>query len=119
MKLTIKAKADKTIQRNLRLPIAMNNKMNELTRFADELGADYHGSLLALIEQFNIEFEAKLHEMKTQGQEATGSDTAAGRESIPDPVSQQHRTRPSSNTHSGITSVSPAPSSNDADTDRA
>ena len=57
--------------------------MNDTAALADELGVDYHATLLAALEQFNSEFDARLREMKAKGQSAT----TAGIESIPAPVS--------------------------------
>jgi hypothetical protein len=107
MKINIKPKAEKTVQRNLRVPVSLNEQMNATTSLADELNVDYHATLLAAIEQFNTEFDLRLREMKAKGERPTSS----GMESLPGAVSQEH----SNNTNFGIT----APSSNGSDADRA
>jgi hypothetical protein len=96
MKLNIKPKAEQTIQRNLRMPVSLNNQMNDTSKLADELGVDYHATLISTIEQFNTEFNARLREMKGKGQ----SPTSAGIESIPEPVSQHAKQAPESSTKS-------------------
>jgi hypothetical protein len=92
MKINIKPKAEPTVQRNLRVPISLNKQMNETTALADELGVDYHATLLAALEQFNIEFDARLREMKAKGERPTTSGITAGSESIPAPVEQHSQT---------------------------
>jgi hypothetical protein len=82
MKITIKPKAEQTKQRNLRVPISLDEQMDETTKLADAVGADYHATLLTAIEEFNTAFHAQLLEMKAKGQRAT----KAGRNSIPPPV---------------------------------
>jgi hypothetical protein len=89
MKINVKTKTPKTVQRNLRVPVALNQQMDDISKLADELGADYHGTLLGIIEQFNSEFGAKLREMKAKGESYTNSGINAGSESIPAPVSLQ------------------------------
>jgi hypothetical protein len=88
MKINIKLKAEKTVQRNLRVPISLNQQMDDTATLAAELGADYHATLIATIQQFNTEFDARLREMKAKGESATSSGTILGSESIPDPVEQ-------------------------------
>ena len=97
MRLNIKSKAEPTIQRNLRLPFSFNQQMNATAALADELGVDYHATLLAALEQFNSEFDARLHEMKGEPKNPTNSGINSGitaginpgRESIPASVLPQ------------------------------
>jgi hypothetical protein len=86
MKLTVKTKAQKTVQRNLRVPLTLNQQMDETSKLADELGADYHATLIGVIEQFDLEFNAKLREMKTKGESYTSPGITPGSESIPESV---------------------------------
>lgn len=88
MKITIKSKAEPTVQRNLRVPISLNKQMNETTALADELSVDYHATLLTALEQFNSEFDARLREMKAKGERPTTSGINAGSEFVPAPVEQ-------------------------------
>jgi hypothetical protein len=88
VKINIKPKAERTVQRNLRLPISLNQQMDNTTALADELGIDYHATLIAAIEQFNIELDARLREMKDKGNGATSSGIIPGSESLPAPVAE-------------------------------
>ena len=83
MKLQLKPKAEATVQRNLRVPISLNKQMNDTAALANELSVDYHATLLAALEQFNTEFDARLREMKAKGESATASGIIPGTESIP------------------------------------
>jgi hypothetical protein len=102
MKINVKTKAQKTVQRNLRVSVALNQQMDETSKLADELGADYHATLVSIIEQFDTEFNAKLREMKAKGETYTNSGITAGSESIPEPVSQHSAEHPKSFTKSTI-----------------
>ncbi|HTW89781.1 MAG TPA: hypothetical protein VMD75_17415 [Candidatus Binataceae bacterium] len=88
MKITIKSKAESTVQRNLRVPVSLNKQMNDTSALADQLGADYHATLIAAITQFDSEFRARLLEMKSNGERATTSGITAGSASLPGPVEQ-------------------------------
>ena len=88
MKITIKSKAESTVQRNLRVPVSLNKQMNDTSTLADQLGADYHATLIAAITQFDSEFRARLLEMKANGERAITSGITAGSASLPDPVEQ-------------------------------
>src|SRR5689334_25087418 len=88
MKINVKTKAQKTVQRNLRISLALNQQMDETSKLADELGADYHATLVSIVEQFDTEFNAKLHEMKAKGETYTSPGINVGSESVPEPVSQ-------------------------------
>ena len=88
MKINVKPKTQKTVQRNLRVSVALNQQMDETSKLADELGADYHATLVSIVEQFDTEFNAKLREMKAKGETYTNSGITAGSESIPEPVLQ-------------------------------
>jgi hypothetical protein len=105
MKINIKPKAEPTIQRNLRMPISLNKQINDTSALADELNVDYHATLLAAIEQFNTEFDARLREMKTKGEHDTRSGIIPGSESIPTPVAQQP---PTSSKTASISAAAPA-----------
>jgi hypothetical protein len=83
MKLQLKPKAEATVQRNLRVPISLNKQMNDTAALANELSVDYHATLLAALEQFNTEFDARLREMKAKGERPTTSGITAGSESLP------------------------------------
>jgi hypothetical protein len=78
MKLSLKTKVEPTIQRKLRLPVSLNNRMNGTAKLADELGVDYHATLVAATEQFNDELDGRLREMKTKGQHATTFSSTIG-----------------------------------------
>lgn len=92
MKLTIKPKAELTTQRSLRVPVSLNQQMNATAALADELRVDYHATLLAALEQFNSEFDARLREMKTESANHTAAGTMSGTTSasapIPRPVAE-------------------------------
>ena len=100
MKINVKTKAQKTVQRNLRVSVALNHQMDETSKLADELGADYHATLVSIIEQFDTEFNARLREMKVKGETYTNSGITAGSESIPEPVSQHSAEHPKASTKS-------------------
>jgi hypothetical protein len=91
LKLNIKTKAEQTVQRNLRMPASLNNQMNDTSKLADQLGIDYHATLLSIVEQFNTEFDARLREMKAKGERPTASGITAGSESIPGPATSLSR----------------------------
>lgn len=86
MKFPIKAKAEKTVQRNLRVALSINEQMNQTAALADEVGVDYHSTLVAALQQFDADLRARLLEMKAQGQRATSSGIIPGSDSLPDPV---------------------------------
>ena len=96
MKINVKTKAQKTVQRNLRVSVALNQQMDETSKLADELGADYHATLVSIVEQFDTEFNTKLHEMKAKGETYTSPGINAGSESIPEPVSPHSAELPKS-----------------------
>ena len=120
MKLNIKPKAERTIQRNLRLPISLNQQIDNTIALADELGIDYHATLVAAIEQFNIELDARLREMKDKGNGATSSGIISGSESLPSPVAQHSAAitnGTSTNPDSSLGQPTPGTSRNSTDTD--
>ena len=96
MKINVKPKTQKTVQRNLRVSIALNQQMDETSKLADELGADYHATLVSIVEQFDTEFNAKLREMKAKGETYTSPGINVGSESVPEPVSQHPADTPKS-----------------------
>jgi hypothetical protein len=89
MKINIKAKAEPTVQRNLRLPLSLNKQMSDTSTLAQELGIDYYATLLGALEQFNSEFDARLREMKLKDEGSTPRGIIAGRESLPAPAAQK------------------------------
>jgi hypothetical protein len=78
MKLNIRTKVEPTVQRKLRFSVSLNKQMNDTTELADELGVDYHATLIAAVEQFNTELNARLREMKAKGERPTTSGTTNG-----------------------------------------
>jgi len=120
VKINMKPKAERTIQRNLRLPISLNKQMDNTTALADEFGIDYHATLVAAIEQFNIELDARLREMKDRGNGATSSGIISGSESLPVPVAQHSAAiinTASTNPDSSLGQPTPGTSTNGTDTD--
>jgi hypothetical protein len=83
MKLAIKPKAEKTVQRNLRVALSANEQMNKTAALADELGVDYHATIVAAVQQFDAELYARLLDMKAKGQSATSSGIIPGIEPLP------------------------------------
>jgi hypothetical protein len=115
MKLTIKPKAEKTIQRNLRVAVSINEQMNKTAALADELGVDYHVTIVAAVQLFDADLHTRLLDMKAKGERATTSGITPGIESIPDVVGPT----PSITDANGIAPLHRVSTTNSADPDRA
>jgi hypothetical protein len=99
MRINMKSKPEKTVQRNLRVPVSLDEQMDKLTTRADKLSENYHDTLIDLIRQFNAEFATRLDEKEaelTQGKNSTRSGINPGGESLPGPVSPNGSAQPSS-----------------------
>jgi hypothetical protein len=100
MRLTIKSKAERNIQRNLRLPLPLHQRMNATAALADELRVDYHATLLAALEQFDAELNARLCDMQAEHKHPTTGGISADDASIPEPVSPHSNSFRSAETQS-------------------
>jgi hypothetical protein len=86
MKVQIKPKAEKTVQRNLRVASSVNEQMNKTAALADELGVDYHATIVAAVQQCDADLYVRLLDMKAKGERATKAGIIPGSDSLPEPV---------------------------------
>jgi hypothetical protein len=86
MKLTIKPKAELTSIRSLRMPVSLNERMTATAALADELRVDYQATLLAALDQFDSELNARLREMKTESENHIAAGTMSGTTSDSAPI---------------------------------
>ena len=116
MKLTIKPKAEKTDQYNMRMPVSLKQRLTTLATRASSRGVDLNATQVAMMEQLAAEleerFDAEDKVASTNPNKVLGrptSDTAsgptasaitAGSDSIAEPVSQHAKQAPESITKS-------------------
>jgi len=118
MKLTIKPKAEKTDQYNMRMPVSLKQRLTALATRASSCGVDLNATQVAMMEQLAAELEerfdaedkvASTNPNKVLGQPtsdaASGPDASgitAGSDSISESVSQHAKQRPQSSPKASI-----------------
>ena len=116
MKLTIKPKAEKTDQYNMRMPVSLKQRLTALATRASSRGVDLNATQVAMMEQLAAELEerfdaedkvASMNPNKVLGRPTsdaasgpTASAITAGSDSIAEPVSQHAKQAPESITKS-------------------
>jgi len=116
MKLTIKPKAEKTDQYNMRMPVSLKQRLTALATRASSCGVDLNATQVAMMEQLAAELEerfdagdkvASTNPNKVLGRPTsdaasgpTASAITAGSDSIAELVSQHAKQAPESITKS-------------------
>ncbi|HVN90985.1 MAG TPA: hypothetical protein VMT61_14310 [Candidatus Binataceae bacterium] len=84
MKIAVKPKTEATEQLNIRIPASLRQSVDRVRALADEVGVDYHATLVAMVAQFNTELEAELLRIKNKDRGASNSAST----SVPTPTDE-------------------------------
>jgi hypothetical protein len=60
MKINVKPKIEPTAQFNIRLPLSLKQRLDELRTRAAEYSADFNATLVAVLEEFAMELDTRL-----------------------------------------------------------
>lgn len=76
MKFTLKPKLEATEQLNLRIPLSSKQLVDRVRAHADRKGVDYNGTLIGVIDQFNVELEQRLQQIDQESEVRSASGAA-------------------------------------------
>src|SRR6266481_3694727 len=83
MKINVKPKIEPTAQFNIRLPLSLKQRLDELRTRAAEYSADFNATLVAVLEEFPMEDkERRIVSFQVSGDEVEAIERAAASQGV-------------------------------------